>query len=287
MTNDSHLLRNELFYFTQLLQLVQTTEMVLLLLTSRLYPWTCLIPGKPPPPFLKSTDQAALEPVGTQEVAGTGTTPKDKNRVGCPWPVENGHDVEAAAQLTLVRAKQFLTSMVLSLPLHACSSFSSSAAATCSSGFMKDMAPHGDNCKSTSQKRGSGKGHIKLLRKYLVLMLVAEGLTCNTELTLMSIGFSVVQQAVFHFSSHFAFPVITFIKTSLSFPCRNVLLHWNQMIVALLFERYLTANSKVKWNLATTCTRVGWPCSEGIKEISLAAQKRIFQVLVSFFWPAL
>jgi len=70
---------------------------------------------------------------------------------------------------------------------------------------------------------GQRQRALKHLGKSLVLMLAVQGPVCNTQLIAMSISSSTVQRVVFfHFSSLFAFPFITFINTSLSFPLRNL-----------------------------------------------------------------
>ena len=228
-----------------------------------------------------------------------------QNRAGRPWPMENGDDVEAAAWLTLdstlfkreesgvsdrhgaLDPSSHVLLSILFVPAFA----TSTLIPLCRRNLLFWICPGGGPIWWWLHKHfsswGSGKGHSKLLRKSLVLTLAVEGPVCNPTLTVMSISSSIVQWRVLHFSGLFAFLFITFINTSLSFPLRNISTCWKQMMVALQFETYLTAKSKVKWNLATAFTWVGWPCSDGIKQISPVAQNRIFEVSVSFFWLAL
>lgn len=133
------------------------------------------------------------------------------------------------------RKAEFLTGMMLLIPPHVFLPLSSpAAAATHPSGFVQDVAPFDDDCISTSQTGVVAKGAATFSGNHLFSCSQLRARYVNTKLIVMSISSLIVQWVVFfHFSSLFAFPFITFINTSLSFPLRDLLTRWNQMMVAL------------------------------------------------------
>lgn len=141
---------------------------------------------------------------------------------------------------------------------------SPSAAATHSSGFIQDVAPFDDDCRSTPSNRVVAKGAAS---QEITCCSVCHwgpdklhGADCNEhQLSHCSASGVPAQQSL---------SFITF-STRLSFPLRNLLACWNQRTAAPQFETCLTANSIMNWIVSMAMSR-------RIKEISPAAQNKEF-----------
>lgn len=91
----------EPLYVTQSLQLVQATEKVVLLRAPHLQLWAFLILGNASSSLPKEHRLRCHRASGITGGGWDRDNSEEWNRVGHPWPKENGNDVEAAAWLTL------------------------------------------------------------------------------------------------------------------------------------------------------------------------------------------